>query len=138
MSIVLVQPGEGQSKAPRKHRRTKPQLLQRSMIDGRSNAAKMYDGLITAIENDLGGGERLSTIEHGLKEAFAGAYVQLRNINTRLLLGQEIDLTEHSTVINVMVKTGSRLGLSRRMIDKTPTLQQYLASLPKEEEPVEP
>jgi hypothetical protein len=34
---------------------TKPQLLTREQLDGRTNAAKLFDQLITNIEGDLGG-----------------------------------------------------------------------------------
>ena len=114
-NIALLQPEQSQRKpgTKRKHVRTKPQLLTRSMIDGRSNAAKLYDRLVVDIENDLGQREHLSTIQRALIEAFAGATVTLSNLNTRLLLGEKIDLTEHSAAINAMVKVATRLGIAR-------------------------
>ena len=139
MQIAVVQPG--QSRRPpkrqpgekRKHVRTKPQLLTRAELDGRSNAAKFYDQLIIDIENDLGGRDNISTIEHGLIEAYAGAKVWLDNINTRLALGQQIDFSEHASAISALVKTASRLGLSRRSKNVTPTLSEYIDSLKREE-----
>src|SRR5262245_66655233 len=80
--------------APKKrgpHRATRPQLLTRDFIDGRTNAAKVFDRLVSNIETDLGGRDQLSAIELALVEAFAGAAVTLENLNTRLLLGEEIE-----------------------------------------------
>jgi hypothetical protein len=36
-------------------RATRPQLLMRSQLDGRTNAAKVFDKLVTDIEADLAG-----------------------------------------------------------------------------------
>ena len=69
------------------------------------------------IEADLGGRDRLSTIERALVEAFAGAAITLQNLNTRLALGQEIDLSQHAQACSAMVRVASRLGLQRRAKD---------------------
>jgi hypothetical protein len=112
----------------RSHRATAPQLLDRRVLDGRTNAAKIYDGQVTAIEHDLGGPDRLSSIEHNLVEAFVGSYVVMNNLNTRMLLGQQIDFSEHAQAVSAMVKVASRLGIKRIARDVTvPTLNQYLA-----------
>jgi hypothetical protein len=58
-------------RSPRRHRATKPQLLTRDQLDGRTGAAKLFDRLVVDIENDLGGREQLSTIERTLVEAHA-------------------------------------------------------------------
>jgi YjbE family integral membrane protein len=67
----------------RQARSTRPQLLTRRELDGRTGAAKLFDPLVTGIEADLGGSDQLSTIERALVEAFAGAAVTLHNLNTR-------------------------------------------------------
>jgi hypothetical protein len=107
-------------------RQTKPQLLTRSQLDGRTNAAKLFDRLITDIEVDLGGRDQLSTIERQLVEAFAGACVTMQNLNTRLALGETIDLSEHAQAVSAMVRVASRLGLQRRMKDVGPSLGELL------------
>jgi hypothetical protein len=43
------------------HKTTRPQLLTHDVLDGRTNAAKLYDRLVIDIEKDLGGPENLST-----------------------------------------------------------------------------
>jgi hypothetical protein len=66
--------------APAKRRnkgRIRPQLLTRAELDGRTNAAKLFDKLVVDIENDLGGRDQLSTIERVLVEGFVGAAVTL-------------------------------------------------------------
>lgn len=117
----------------RKRYQPKPQLLTRDALDGRTNAAKVFDRLVADIEADLGGHDRLSTIELALIEGFAGAALTLHNLNTRLALGEKIDLAEHATAVSAMVRVASRLGLQRRPRDVTPTLSDYL----NEPEPVE-
>jgi hypothetical protein len=114
---------------PKKRRTvTKPQLLTRDKLDGRTNAAKVFDKLVTDIESDLGGHAQLSTIEHCLVEAFAGACVTLYHLNTKLALGQEIDLAHHAQAVSAMVRVASRLGLARRARDITspPSVADYL------------
>jgi hypothetical protein len=73
---------ESRSKPRRRRKVTKPQLLTRDQLDGRTNAAKFFDQLVADIEADLGGREHLSTIERALVEAFAGAAVTLYHLNT--------------------------------------------------------
>jgi hypothetical protein len=88
--------------------------LTRDQLDGRTQAAKLFDKLVSGIESDLGGRAALSTIERQLVEAFAGATVCLNSLNTKLALGQPIDLGQHAQAASVLVRIASRLGLSRR------------------------
>ena len=123
-------PSERRFDAPAKRRnkgRIRRQLLTRDQLDGRTNAAKLFDKLVVDIENDLGGRDRLSTIERALIEGFAGATLTLHDLNTRLALGQEIDLNQHAQAVSAMVRVASRLGISRRAKDVT-SLDQYLAN----------
>jgi hypothetical protein len=106
----------------RPHRATRPQLLTRDHLDGRTNAAKLFAKLVTEIESDLGGREALSTIERALVEAFVGATVTLHALNAQLALGQPIDLGQHAQAVSAMVRVASRLGLQRRPRD----VQDYL------------
>jgi hypothetical protein len=98
----------------RSKRTTRPQLLTRSSLDGRTNAAKLFDRLVADIEADLAGRDQLSAIERALVEAFAGAYVSLSHLNTKLALGEPIDLGMHAQCVGAMVRVASRLGLQRR------------------------
>jgi hypothetical protein len=117
------EPSTGHEKpARRKHRASRPQLLTRDRIDGRSGAAKVFDRLAAEIYADLGGRDQLSAIELALVEAFCGAACMLDNLNTPLLLGEEIDLGQHAQAVSAMVRVASRLGLQRRAKDIGPTL----------------
>jgi hypothetical protein len=131
-------PAERRSGATTKRRnkkRVRPQLLTRAELDGRTNAAKLFDRLVVDIENDLGGRSALSTIELALIEGFVGAAVTLHHLNTKLALGQDIDLNQHAQAVSAMVRVATRLGISRRA-KEVPSLAEYLASLPKDE-PIE-
>jgi hypothetical protein len=126
--MSLASPPQAPASKPvrRRHRAVKPQLLSRTRIDRRSNAARVFDRLVADVQSDLGGRDQLSAIELALVEAFAGAAVTLDNLNTRLLLGQEIDLSQHAQAVSAMVRVASRLGLQRRA-KPVESLQDYLA-----------
>ena len=112
---------------PRKpHRATRPQLLNRYQLDGRTNAAKAFDAIAEGIAQDLGGQDQLSTVQRHLVEAFAGAAVHVHDLNARLLLGQEVDILAHSQAISTMVRVASRIGVRRVARDVTPSLHEYL------------
>lgn len=83
----------------------------------------------------MGGHDQLSTIEVALIEAFAGAAVTLNNLNTRLALGQEIDLSQHAQAVSAMVRVASRLGLQRRAKDVGPTFGEILRRGIEEQQP---
>jgi hypothetical protein len=126
MDIVANSTDMAPLKRKRTGRATKPQLLTRDRLDGRTNAAKLFGRLITDIEIDLGGREALSTIELALIEGFAGAYVALENLNTRLALGETIDIGEHAQAVSAMVRLSNKLGLQRRARDVGSSLGDLL------------
>lgn len=104
----------------------KVRLLTRNALDGRTRASKLFEAIVGGIHTDLGGSDNLSTVEIELAEAFAGAAVNVRDLNARLLLGQNIDLAEQVSAISALVRVASRLGTGRRAKDVTPTLNEYL------------
>ena len=120
LSDTSAKPAKKQNKG-----KTKPQLLTRATLDGRTNAARYFDDLASNIEADLGGRAALSTIELALIEGFCGAAVTLQNLNTRLALGQDIDLSQHAQCVSAMVRVASRLGLQRRARDVMPDPLTY-------------
>ena len=107
-------------------RNVKVRLLSRDQLYNRSSAAKEFDRLAAEIQTDLGRREQLSAIELALIEAFCGSAILLNGLNTKILLGQEIELSEYAAVVSSMVRVGSRLGLHRRQCDVTPSLGDYL------------
>lgn len=112
----------------RGRRRGKVQLLTRANLDSRTKAAKRFDAIAQGIANDLGGEEHLSTIQRHLVEGFAGCALHVQDLNARLLLGAQVDLTEHSQVLSTMVRLASRLGLGR-VAREVPSLDEYLRHL---------
>jgi hypothetical protein len=104
----------------------KARLITREAIDGRTKARRQFDAIANGIAADMGGESRLSTVEKHLVEAFAGVAVHVSDINARLLLGQDIDVVEHSQAISTLVRVASRIGTSRRAKNVTPSLKQYL------------
>jgi hypothetical protein len=87
-------------------------LPNRDNLDGRTHAARAFDKLYAAISSDLGGD--LTAVERSLVEGFCGATVVLQSLNTKLALGEAVDLTEHASVCSSMVRIAAKIGLSRR------------------------
>jgi hypothetical protein len=98
----------------------KTRLISRSQLDHRTKAAQEFDQIASAIASDLGGEDRLSTVQKHLVEAFAGAAIHVNDLNARLLLGQEVDILEHSQAISTMVRIASRIGVHRLAKDISP------------------
>jgi hypothetical protein len=84
--------------------------------------------LVACISEDLGGEASLSTVQKSLIEAYAAAVVVLEDLNTRILLGQQIDLADHAAAISSMIRVAARIGVHRVPRDVTPRLAEYLAS----------
>jgi hypothetical protein len=140
MEAAVECPVIGVAKASNRQRdkfrtRTKPQLLVRAELDGRTNAAKAFDRLVGEIIADLGGREACTALELNLIEAYVGAAIQVEALNCRQLLGETIDLTAYCQVASTMTRIASRLGLRRRPREVTPTLQSYLDGLAAVDKP---
>jgi hypothetical protein len=105
--------------------RGKTRLLTRDALDGRTKARRRFDAIAEGIAADLGGEDRLSTVQRHLIEAFAGAAVNVHDLNARLLLGEEIDIVEHSHAISTMVRIASRIGMHRVARDVSPDPLEY-------------
>jgi hypothetical protein len=105
----------------------KLRLLTRDAIDGRSKAARLFDDIATGIASDLGGEDRLSTVEKHLIEAYAGIAVHVHSANARLLLGQPVDLAEHSQAASTLCRLASRIG-TKRIPKDVPSLESYISS----------
>ena len=100
----------------------KARILTRASIDGRTRARKQFDAIATGIAQDLGGETQLSTVQRHLVEAFAGVAIHVNDLNARLLLGEEVDIVDHSQAISTMVRVASRIGLGRIPLNVTDDL----------------
>ena len=94
-----------------------------------SSAGRFFDKMVRDIQIDLGGRRQVSRIEDELIRAFAGAATRLQYLNSQVLLGDtgEIDLSGYATIASTMLRIGCRLGLSRRQLDVTQSLDQIQA-----------
>jgi hypothetical protein len=106
--------------------RGKERLISRDRLDRRTAAAKQFDSIASGIVADLGGEANLSIVARHLVEAFAGIALHVNNLNAHLLLGKEVDLTEHATAISTMVRLASRIGITRVARDISPTLNDLI------------
>ena len=115
---ATVATGNGQGKV---------RLLVREQIDGRTKARRRFDAIAEGIAEDLGGEDQLSTVQRHLVEACAGAAVHVHDLNARLLLGEEVDITAHASAISTMVRIAARIGIHRVARDITPpSVADYL------------
>jgi len=117
--------------ASRRGRRVpRTRLLTRDSLDGRTRAAAAFDAIAEGIANDLGGSDQLTTIQKHLCEAFAGIAISMQDLNTRLLLGEPINVVEQAHCISTMVRVAARIGVDRVARDLGPTLSDYLRPAP--------
>jgi hypothetical protein len=71
----------------------------------------------TNIMADLGGEDRLSTLERIMVENAAMSAAVLRDAHVRWMQGQAVPVSELATLENTFNRTASMLGLSRRAKD---------------------
>jgi len=116
-------PERGAKKGP------KIRLITRASLDRRTRALRVFESIAGGITNDLGGRENLTTVLAELVEAFAGAAVNMRDLNSRLLVGEEIDLAEQAAAISSLVRLATRIGVDRVPHDVTPTLADIAAEI---------
>ena len=88
-------------------------MLTRQSLDRRTRSRKQFDSIASGIATDLGGEDRLSTIQKCLIEGFCGAAMVAADLNAKLLLGEKIDAIAHAQVISIMVRIAARLPLGR-------------------------
>lgn len=125
------------AKDPRKSRVTNGRDLLPN-CDQRSAIARRYRDVINAILVDQAGIDGCSEARRQLIRRFAAVSVLAEQLESRLVSGEQIDINEHATLSSTLVRLAQRIGIDRRMRDVTPSLSEYLRSLPPEdEEPAE-
>jgi hypothetical protein len=97
-------------------------------IDGRSAVARRYQDLIASLTSDAGGEGQLSEARRQLIRRFAAHAVLAENIETRLAMGETIDLAEHCTISSTLVRLATRPGINRHAKVIVPPLRDYLES----------
>jgi hypothetical protein len=113
---------------PYKHAHAKPRPFTREQLDQRTVAFKVFENLVANVIQDAGGESEISAVMRELIEAFAGVAIRVRDLNTRGLAGQPVDLSELSLAASTLTRLASRIG-TRRVPREVPDLQQYLAQL---------
>lgn len=103
----------------------KARLLTLGDLDGRTVAARRARTLLDSIQEDLGGADRLSAAQQELAARAAALGALLADGETRLLAGQNIDITQHLAAVNVQRRVLATLGLSRVARDVTPDPLDY-------------
>jgi hypothetical protein len=114
----------------------KVQLLSLADLDGRTIAARNARALVSAIESDLGGADRLSAAEREIATRAALAGAMLADLEARWLTGRPADLAQYATLANTQSRLLKMLGLERRPRDTTPTIDAYLAT--RKDDPIPP
>ena len=94
--------------APRRKIPSKPKVLTRSTLDGRTSAARHFDLIVSRMTEELGG--HLSTRQEHLVEAFAACCVNLDALNARMLVGEDIDQIVFNNAITMMMQLDQRIG----------------------------
>ena len=106
----------------------KIRLLTLDDLDGRTLAARHVQEMRSAIVADLGGEERLSTLERAATDHVALTAGMIRDVSVRWLQGQETDPANVATLVNAFNRTAAILGWQRRAKDiNPPTLRDYVA-----------
>src|SRR5262245_9301341 len=104
----------------------KARLLSLDQLDRRTKAAQLALEAKEAIIADLGGADRLSTLERLACEHAALASAVVADSYARWLKGEQIALAELATVQNAFLRVAQTIGFSRRAKDVTTSIESYL------------
>lgn len=122
--------GRHERTALRRLVKRKYELITVDNIDKRSDAYRKYRRIVSGITSDLGGEDRITTMEHSLIQAYASAFVRMNDLTARQLLGDEyVEFNDLASAISSMVRVAHRLGIQRRPREVTP-LSSYLNGQP--------
>jgi hypothetical protein len=101
-------------------------------VDGRSLIARRYRDIVAAVVSDQGGLDRMSEARLQLVRRFAACAVLAESMEAGLARGEELDISEYSTLTSTLVRVAQRIGLGRVAKDIMPTLQEYIRMTPVE------
>src|SRR5262245_22807647 len=108
-----------------KRRRNTRRLVTFENMDRRCLAFRETKRLISEIEGDLGGADRLTTGERQLVQRGAVLGSVLCDYEARWIAGEPIDVLAYCTVVNAQRRVFETIGLRRRPRDVTP-MKTYL------------
>lgn len=118
---------ESQPEAPKAAGR-KVRLLTLDDLDKRTTAARVACQTRDQVCADLGGADRLTTLELIQVDSVSVTAAMLADLRTRWLKGEEVDIGVVATLQNAFNRTAASLGFKRRARDVSPTLSEYLAA----------
>lgn len=95
-------------------------------IDQRSQVARRYHDIASAIAVDQGGADRLSETRLQLVRRFAAAAVLAEQMEARLANGEQIPITEHALLSSTLCRLAQRIGINRVAKNVTPSLSEIL------------
>ena len=107
----------------------KTRLLTFTDLDRRTRAAQHAREVRNAIVADLGGEDRLSTLELLQAENAAVDAAVLRDMQCRWLKGEPVPVSEMATIENTFNRTAAAVGTKRRTRDITPLREQLLEQM---------
>ena len=102
------------------------------LVDGRTQMARHYGSLVSAIAEDIGGFADISAAQRELVRRAAGLSVLATVSEAKLLNGEAIDIGELVSLGNAQRRILSTLGLQRIARDVTPDLRDYLEATKKQ------
>jgi len=112
---------------PRIQRQGYTRFLTLSDLDARTKAAQRARQVLSAIQTDLGGEDRLSEAQKLLAMRCAVLAVQAEDYECRFLMGAAHEVPDYLATCNNLRRLLATLGLERRARDVTPSLREYLA-----------
>lgn len=113
------------AEAPKRDRRPKFRLLTLEDLDRRTRAAQFARETRDNICSDIGGADRLSTLQCVLADSAAVMTAMLADLKIRWLQGENVDVGTIATLQNVFNRTAMMLGIEREPRD-APDLRSYL------------
>jgi len=96
-------------------------------VDGRSMVVRRYRDICAAVLSDQGSDVSESRLQ--LIRRFAGIAVLAEETEAKLANGQPVDISDYSTLCSTLVRISTRIGLNRRALDVTPTVEEYVRHL---------
>jgi hypothetical protein len=74
---------------------------------------------------DQGGADRCAESRLQLIRRFAAAAVLAKQMESRLVLGQNISIPDHAVLCSTLVRIGARIGINRRLRNVVPDPLEY-------------
>jgi hypothetical protein len=108
-----------------------------NLVDARSQEARRYRDIAAAVIQDSGGLDRVAEARLQLIRRFAGIAVLAEKAESKLVNGEEINITDLSLLCSTLVRIATRIGIGRRSRAIVPHLSDYIDIQTKEQQEAE-